>query len=227
MADWEFSESARRYRDKASGKFLSPTTARELRDDFLTRRQEAMRTLAEQISAKEITVQDWTEQVRVEMKQTWGVQYAYGRGGRQAMADTDYDRAADLVKGQLDYLDGFARDLADGKLTAPQISARSDLYVSAAVHGHERGRASAWGLELEQYPGDGQTECLVNCRCELEISETDSGADVYWRLGDADSCDDCSEMSKTWNPLSVASERSLTVAGRRNGHPADRLELRR
>lgn len=99
------------------------------------------------------------------------------------------DRTGILVKArvseQADFLRGFVQAAPD--LSEAQVAQRAALYLGAV-------RATYYGARfpgLPSYPGDGQTACRTNCRCQLE--ERDGG--VWWIMGSAEHCDDCRERA--------------------------------
>jgi hypothetical protein len=78
------------------------------------------------------------------------------------------------------------------------------MYPRSAREARERANARAWGVpKLPAYPGDGQSECLVNCRCFWSIKETRDGWEATWALTPAEHCATCVENSQKWNPLVV------------------------
>ena len=204
---WQYEESTRRYRDTETGKFLSASSTRELRDDFVERRRAAVQDLADRVASGDLSVQAWEREMRGAVKQTHGVQYSLGRGGRNAMTDADWERLGEAVKGQQEYLRGFALEVADGALTAAQVAARSQLYLDAAVSSYERGRSAAYGApDLPAMPADGSAECRANDRCSWEIEETDDEWRCTWTLGgggDSATCETCARRADEWNPLVI------------------------
>lgn len=90
------------------------------------------------------------------------------------------------MKGQLDYLNPFVDKIAAGNMSDAQIEAQALSYAGAV-------NASWWagatdGEDIGIYPGDGGTECLGNCRCELE--QRDDG--WHW-VAENNCCAGCSE----------------------------------
>jgi hypothetical protein len=215
MPDWAYSESVHNYRDTSTGRFLAATDRLAIRDDFLERRAGVIRDLADLVSNGDITVQRWEREMRSQIVRVFGAEYAYGRGGRNAMSDDNWQAAGDLAHEQFSYLRGFAEDLTAGKLSAAQIRARAGLYAGSAVQAHEHGRTSSYGIpSLSRYPGDGNQACKANCRCHLKIEETDAEWRIYWVLGGADNCADCSSLAASWSPLVLRrpEERGLPLA---------------
>jgi hypothetical protein len=67
---------------------------------------------------------------------------------------------------------------------------------------YELGKAESQGApSLPAYPGDGQTACLGNCRCNWDIEETEDAWEATWELNDAEHCADCIANAEQWNPL--------------------------
>lgn len=209
MADegWEWSASSRRYRGP-DGKYLSAADSIDLRNDFADRQRTLAAELASKLASDELTVQEWERQMRSAVKSTYGTEYLFGRGGRNAMAVDERPALAALIKEQHDFLNRFAADVADGKLSAAQIAARSQLYFAGAVQAYERGRVAAYaGLHLSTYPGDGTQACKSRCRCHLDISEDGDSYRVFWRLNPAaEHCESCTGLASSWSPLVVAKE---------------------
>lgn len=87
------------------------------------------------------------------------------------------------VKAQLGYLKRFADDVRAGRLSPAQIAARAELYAGPARATYYRSKYPGLG----NYPGDGSTACLANCKCSLE--ERDGV--IWWRLNVAEHCGDC------------------------------------
>lgn len=194
MAEWSFSTAAKRYRDAGSGRFLSASASVDLRDHYLEMQRQAMASLAQRVSSGELTVGQWEAASRAAIKEAWTVQYAYGAGGRRAVTTEMRAELGDLITQQYGYLNGFARDLANGTMSEAQVLARAGLYGDAAVLGYESGVSAAWaGTESEwhnisnsadpcgecpalsalgwrpagSFSLPGQRECKARCKCVL------------------------------------------------------------
>jgi hypothetical protein len=203
---WQWSETTRRYRDTKSGRFLAPATVLTLRDGYLDDRKAVIADLTARLVAGDLPVGDWLLALREQVRDLTLGEYAFGRGGRGAMSDDDYAAVGKALEGQYAYLQSFAESVQAGDLTARQVGARANLYPAAARQAFERGKAAAWGLELDQHPADGQTRCLANCRCTLEITDNEDEWRVRWVLHADESCEDCRLMARKWNPLVVKKE---------------------
>jgi hypothetical protein len=206
MADsrWEWSRAARRYRDTDSGKFLPAKTITTLRDNLVDARAREIARVTQEVADGKRQVVDWLVAMREQVKIATLAEYTFGRGGRNALEQSDFGRVGALVKAQYRYLDDFAAQLGAGLLSPQQATARAALYARAATAAHGRGLAAAWGVTLPQVPGDGQTECLTNCRCHLDIVETDTTIEVRWVVDpQAEHCPDCLHLGQSWSPLSL------------------------
>lgn len=203
MYRWDV--GAKRYRDTETGRFLSREAALGMADQSMQAGRSAVRTLAELVAGGQLSAEDWREKMRQEIKDEYIRQYLAARGGKSQMTQEDWGSIGGMLTEQYRYLDGFYGEVAAGSLSEGQIAARASMYVNSAREASERAHTRSQGLpDLGRYPGDGSTQCLTNCKCHLEIRETDEGWNVYWRLGDAEHCADCVELNAQWNPLFVS-----------------------
>lgn len=204
MAEWTYSRSARRFRDAATGRFLSASKAIDLRDGFQERRRSDVAALTRQLADQSLSVQDWERQLAQAIREIHTAQFAFGRGGLNAMTPADWAAAADLVETQRAYLRGFARDVAAGLLSEAQITARAKLYYGSSVHAYERGRASAFGVSLPAYPADGSTPCKSSCRCRWQLADKGDEIHATWKLQAGESCSGCKSRAASWSPLVIS-----------------------
>lgn len=166
--------------------------------------------LASQVVTGALRVDHWETTMRQALKTQYINQYVVGRGGLPQMTFRDWGIIGNMVKDQYHYLNGFAADIASGRLSEAQIQARARMYINAAHEAFERARTEAFGMpRLPAYPGDGQTACLTNCRCNWIITEVQdkdgktTGWRATWRLNPADHCGDCPTNAEIWAPLFV------------------------
>jgi len=197
---WEYDAGSRRYRDKRTGRWLSHNRMIAMRDDYVAAYETRVAGLAERVMSGDMTLQQWERGMRTELKSLHIGQYELGRGGRKAMTQSDWGRLGAEMRKQYGYLNGFASEVATGSLSPAQVATRSQLYVEASTASYERGRAAAHRLVLPAYPGDGSTQCRVNCKCHWRITEDQTKWDCYWTLGQAEHCEDCVTRSQTWAP---------------------------
>ena len=119
------------------------------------------------------------------------------------MTQADYGRLGNMLRNQYGFLDRFAQEIAAGNISQAQIAARAKMYFASATQAFERAQAAGRGIQLSQYPGSGQTQCMSNCKCSLRFEEKETTWEVTWRLGVAEHCDDCVALASSWNPLVV------------------------
>jgi hypothetical protein len=216
MASWAWDATSRRYRNVDTGRYLSSSKSVELRDDFLAKQRDLVDTLSAALANGSMTLQAWQLEMRERIRLAFVTEYAFARGGRDRLSDDDKAEIGELVREQWGYLRNFAAEIATGKLSPAQAAARARLYMAAATRAHERGKASAWSIDLPAYPGDGTSECLVNCRCAWQIADTGEQIEATWHcFTDTESCATCVERSKQWAPLTfekAADERMVRAA---------------
>lgn len=95
------------------------------------------------------------------------------------------------VAAQLQYLDGFQRDIAAGKLTPRQVAARADMYAVGVKPFYFQQRWGDWEVPDALLPGN--QECLGNCTCRISISDNGDGTGTLTRtMGGAERhCTEC------------------------------------
>ena len=52
------------------------------------------------------------------------------------------------------------------------------------------------------YPGDGGTECLSNCRCSWDITQTETAIEATWEVN-AEACPGCVARGERYSPYVV------------------------
>lgn len=213
VADWQFDvrQNVKRFRDVRSGRFLSAEKAIDLRDGFADRRRADVDALTRRLADQDITVQQWEAELRSLVRDVHAAEYVYGRGGLKAMTADDWAEVDRLATEQWAYVRGFAQDVADGRLSEAQIAARSKLYYGASRQSYERGRASAFGVQLPAYPGQG-SECQSSCKCHWQFAESDDEIRATWKLSSGESCRTCRRRASSWSPLVIAKSTDGRIA---------------
>jgi hypothetical protein len=94
MADsrWEWSRAARRYRDTDSGKFLPAKTITTLRDNLVDARAREIARVTQEVADGKRQVVDWLVAMREQVKIATLAEYTFGRGGRNALEQSDFGR---------------------------------------------------------------------------------------------------------------------------------------
>lgn len=199
---WVYDASVHTYRDTRTGKFMAGSERLALRDEVAARQRDRLLATTETLTNGDLTASQYQQQIAAQLRSIHTQQYAFGRGGIHAMTDADRAAVKAAVDKQQEYLHKFSVAIDEGNLSEAQIRARASLYANAARASFEHGRAASFGdLNLPQYPGDGQTECRVNCRCHLEIVEKRTTWEVRWIVDvGAEHCDDCTALASSWSP---------------------------
>lgn len=207
---WQYNTVAKRYYDRQNGRFLTNKTIFDLRDGLLDARVSATKALATALGHGQIDLPTWQSGMRAVSKDTAMAEYLFGRGGINAMTQADYGRVGALVKEQYTFLQGFAQDIAAGKLSEAQIEARAAMYAHAGVTAHSVGQEAAYGgrLQLPAHPGTGA--CLTRCRCHWSITEGPEAWVCTWVRTSGESCATCRSRAAQFNPF-VQSKVNLRV----------------
>lgn len=205
---WQFDDRAKRYRNTKTGQFVGQRQMVELRDQFIQREKEVTTKLAGRLFNREITIEQWRNEMREVVRRAHSIEYMLARGGRNAMTHRDWGIIGQIVKGQYKYLDNFAQDIVGGRYKESQVNGvanRSGLYLESASQSFERAKGEGRGMPvLPAYPGDGSTVCKSNCRCFWRIVETGTAWECFWTMTPAEHCATCLERAERWNPLVVS-----------------------
>jgi hypothetical protein len=158
--------------------------------------------LAERIYTGVISIGQWEEAMKQEIRQLHTSMAAIGAGGWDVMDSTMWGRLGTPLRDQYRYLHGFAEHIADnkGSISLSMIKSRSRLYGKAG--GYSVSLMQAGKLiesQLPFLPRDGSTECLVGCHCLWKLTKI--GEDrirgqkiqAVWLTKPAEHCPDCLE----------------------------------
>ncbi len=184
-----------RYRDKATGRFISEQVLVNLAESFTGFTQDNLTSITDKMISGKISLADWQRQFAQELKDAYVVNVQIGRGGKNAMTQADYGRIGQRLRGEYKYLNDFAKEIANGDLSAAQIQARVDQYAAGTRKAYYDGRTAACkagGFTEErrilhpaehcgdclEYAGKGwqpigtlpepgeSSQCRNNCKCE-------------------------------------------------------------
>ena len=157
MADpftFTFDPSSARYRNTATGRFVSNAQITGLRDAFADRVMGRTDGVVSRLVSGDITISDFESAMRQHIRDVHLAEYTLGRGGRAVMTQADYGRTGYYLRDQYGYLRTFRDEIAAGNLTDEQIKARARLYTENAIGAFERGRLAAFeaaGVEQVKY----------------------------------------------------------------------------
>jgi len=149
-----------------------------------------------------VSLQRWQLDFRHQLRQAYINEYLLGRGGVGNMTQADWGRLGGMLKEQYGWMNRMAAQMANGEVSPAQAKIRMDMYFKSSREAYERAkRVSSGSPDLPAYPGDGSTQCRVNCQCSWDIQETEDEWLAYWTLGPAEHCPDCDNRSRQWAPL--------------------------
>jgi hypothetical protein len=154
------------------------------------------------LSSGILTPQQFLLRMRKDLKTFHYAAYLAG-SGKKALSPEDRRAVEAIVKRQGGYLERFSKELGTRPVTKRDYN-RAYMYSSALSESYSK--ANTLDYVLPAHPGDGTTDCRVNCKCEWRIVVTNvekKEAAAYWELGNAEHCDTCVTRSKEWSPLYV------------------------
>ncbi len=201
---WVWNQLTKRYRNSKTKKTVASNRLLQLRDDFVDLKRDTFSALTDDLINSRITVQEWLLDMRKRVRNVNNAQYMLARGGRNAMFQTDLDALSEIIKDQFGYLQQFGEEIRAGKLSASQITARSELYMESSTRAHEQAKAASFDIELPEYPADGSQICKARCRCRWEIVEKKDTIEAFWLLNvAAKHCDSCLSNAAKWAPYTI------------------------
>lgn len=198
---------------RATVRIKDPATRRALLDIYIEDFSESVAGLHSRLQNGSLSIAQWELAMREEIRMLHRGALVLSYGGEwSAIPQSEWGRLGGHLRVQYQYLHNYAVQIQQNALGAlsgmnkpwseKYLLNRSRMYGGAARASFYRGMAM--GL-LPQVPGDGQTQCLTNCQCELRFEEGDQPGLllVYWELRPAEHCDDCVLMSQQWNPYEL------------------------
>lgn len=213
MPLWAYDTRSHRYRvttegaqalGRKAGTYIAEKRIVDLRDRWIDVAKGRTDALAGQYARGQLSLEQWREGMRQEIRTNFINEYMLGHGGRNSMTPSDWGRIGQRVQVQYRYLDNFVNEIAAGNLSDAQIAARARMYVEASSAAFEQGNARARGApDLPAFPGDGSTQCRSNCKCHWRLVESEREWRCYWQIAPAENCDDCLTRAGRWNPLIV------------------------
>ena len=142
-AEWSFDRSTGRYRDER-GRFLSRKAVHAIVDKRIEKLATKLRRYTRMMADGNITFDQWQQSVREAIKSAHVQNAIIGKGGRDNMTASDYGKIGQRLRQEYSYLQGFALDLLEQKVSMPMALARIGLYAEST-------RGSYWqGAELRQ-----------------------------------------------------------------------------
>lgn len=195
------------------GVAVSLGTLWQIRDQLTDAQYNDADDLTDQL-AEDGDLEQWQRDMRTLIVETHTAAYLLGNGGANMFDAASHAIVGALITSQFQYLQRFAQTIKDDGLSADAIKARSEQYMSAATYAFSRGQADLYAdLELPCMPCDGNTACLMNCRCGWDIEEDDKEWRAYWQsTGDDLECSDCDQRATSYSPYVQTKPKRADIA---------------
>lgn len=175
---WKWSEARGQYIYKATGRAVPIKQVRNAFESVIRTSAARMEALTAQLAAGKITLAAWQLAQANHIKLVHMTTTAAARGGWSRMSPADWRYANSLMKDQLKFLKGFAKDIRSGKQKLDGSALRrARMYAEAARSSFEQMRR--------------RNEMLNNGKTEER-----------GKLGSADHCSSCLERAAMgWQPI--------------------------
>lgn len=164
-AAWSYDQKSGRYRDER-GRFLSKASMAKLVDARIDRLDANLRRYTRMLSDGSITLEQWQGSVREAIKSAHIQAAIIGYGGKEKMGSVEFGRIGQRLRLEYAYLQGFVRDLLDGRVSAPMALARIGLYAQSVRGSYWQGsemREQQRGFSLMRRKLDAQAQHCQDC----------------------------------------------------------------
>lgn len=198
LSRYGWNANARRYVYLPTGRFVAANDLRAAVDTVIDATTQDIRALAQQLVDGTLTIAQWQSRMQGDLKALYVACGVAAGGGFAQMSQSDYGYLGSLIKPQYQYLRDFAAQIASGQQAMDgSLVARSALYAQAArgifyamaqnlaqeggctqarrvlggydhCNGCVTQAAKGW-QPLADLVFIGDTECLSNCRCSVEL----------------------------------------------------------
>jgi hypothetical protein len=157
-AAWSYDRGTGRYRDE-KGRFLSQASVERLVDTRIDKLESSLKRITRMLSDGNITLDQWEGSVREAIKGAHIQAAVVGYGGRSQMGSGEYGRIGQRLRSEYAYLQKFALDLLEQRVSPAMALARIGLYAQSV-------RGSYWqGTELRrQQQGYGIMERILDAQ---------------------------------------------------------------
>jgi hypothetical protein len=178
---WRWVERVWEYIESITDRILSVFNTNALVDRIVDRGIDDIESLTDAISRGDITVDGWHGSMRERIKQLYEQLTDLGAGGHDKVTDAQWSDATRRLFEQYKFLDNFARQITEGKLTKGQIERRSKMYVNSS-------RQTYWSIR--------------NDKAKARFTREKWNA-----IGDDNTCGPCADADAMgWQPLGTFAE---------------------
>jgi hypothetical protein len=194
---YTWSEAQQRYRDDATGRFVSSSTVRADIDRMLDDASHRTADLTRLLQDGRLSLRDWQTTMAQEIKDVHTANAVLARGGWDNMTARDWGRVGHLVRDEYERLGRWAVDLQEGRAPLDgRAIVRAEMYTQAGRSSYEEIKryaardagllweynqleptaqhcegcldAAAMGVQpVGVIPAVGSRDCGANDKCEL------------------------------------------------------------
>ncbi len=136
-----------RYREASTGKYVSRAAILRLVDEEAARLSTRMKAHTRLLTTNRIDLPEWQRRSAEELKLSHIRSTILGSGGRSLTSSEAYGSTGRELRRQYEYLQGFAQDLAAGKLTRTQALSRAASYGGSTRTAFHKAEKIARGRE--------------------------------------------------------------------------------
>ena len=165
-AQWSYDRASGRYKDER-GRFLSEKSVQALVDRRIDKLDAQLRRFTRMLADGSITLDQWQGSVREAIKAAHLQAAIIGHGGRDGMDSAEYGRIGQRLRSEYAFLQGFARDLLDQRISTPLSLARIGLYAQSVRGSFWEGasiRKEQQGFSLMRRILDPMAQHCSDCR---------------------------------------------------------------
>jgi hypothetical protein len=164
---WVWETNTGRYRNLDTGRFVGREQVVELVNGIVDRTTDnPVSTLNTMLADKRLSTADWETSFARQIKNAYIQQAEMAAGGREMMTPQLWGIVGGSVREQYNYLKDFAKEVADGRLSAAQIEARCKMYINSSREVYWRVRdlqARAQGMTEERWQAVGDDATCSAC----------------------------------------------------------------
>ena len=171
-----FLDSINAWADAQTGQEIATSAIQAEIQAHIAAGQALIQELTGQMSAGDITLEEWKLAIASELKDMHGAMAMLGAGGADNMTPAMWGEVGSRLKQEYIYLNNFAQEIADGKLSEAQIAMRLDMYTNGAYGSYADAERTS--------------EMLAGSTEEMRILEDG-----------ADHCGDCEDAAGHWEPI--------------------------
>jgi len=193
---YKFDKNRNRYR-APNGRFISPQKIRTEIDAVIETSEKRMRTAARNFNDGKINLPAFQIEMRDLLKSTHIIAGTIATGGKAQMLAKDWGEVGRGLKEQYKFLNNFARQISQGRVSAAQIENRARSYAASGRVAYERKvmimqtdnaetklarrvlsvaehcqPCVSWArkgfVAIETLPPLGSLTCRSHCRCRFE-----------------------------------------------------------